>query len=146
MANVFNVAKYFLNKSIPGTPLAITHLKLQKLVYYAQGWNLAINGKSLFQEEIRAWEHGPVVPDLYTEFRRFGYFTIPTEIFINKENGKSIFNKAELKVLDQVWDAYGEYDGKFLEELTHQEDTWLYAKRNGKIEQNSMKTYFKKLL
>jgi uncharacterized phage-associated protein len=146
MANVFNVANYFLNKSIPGTPLAITHLKLQKLVYYAQGWNLAINRKPLFQEEIRAWEHGPVVPELYNEYRRYGYFSIPTEIFSNKENGNNIFNKVELKVLDQVWDAYGEYDGKFLEELTHQEDPWLYTRRNGKIEQDSMQTYFKKLL
>lgn len=146
MADVFNVANYFLYKSKPGTPLAITHLKLQKLVYYAQGWNLAINKKPLFQEEIRAWDHGPVVPELYNEYRSFSYFTIPTEKFCNKQNGKNIFGKSELAVLDQVWEAYGEYDGKFLEELTHQEDPWLYTRRNGKIEQKSMQTYFKKLL
>ncbi|MFB5194271.1 Panacea domain-containing protein [Neobacillus sp. KR4-4] len=146
MANVLNVAKYFISKSVPGTPLAITHLKLQKLVYYAQGWNLAINRKPLFQEEIRAWDHGPVVPELYYEYRSFGYFTIQNDKFNNKQNGKNIFSKAELKVLDQVWEEYGKFDGKFLEELTHQEDPWLYTNRNGKIEQNSMQKYFQKLL
>ncbi|MGN7401919.1 Panacea domain-containing protein [Cytobacillus praedii] len=146
MSNVFNVANYFLHKSIPSTPLAITHLKLQKLVYYAQGWNLAINGKPLFQEDLRAWDHGPVVPELYNEYREFGYFTIPSEKFSNKQNGKNIFSRAELKVLDQVWNVYGEFDGKFLEELTHQEDPWLDTRRNDEIQRNSMQSYFRKLL
>ena len=34
---------------------SITHLKLQKLIYYAQAWSLALKGKTLFEEEIQAW-------------------------------------------------------------------------------------------
>jgi uncharacterized phage-associated protein len=146
MASVFDVAKYFLHKSRPGTPQAITHLKLQKLVYYAQGWNLAINGKPLFYEDIRAWDHGPVVRELYDEYKKFGYFTIPAEDFNNQNNGKEIFTEDEIKVLDQVWNVYGKYDGKFLEELTHQEDPWLYTERNEIIEPSRIKRYFSNLL
>ncbi|WP_366513810.1 type II toxin-antitoxin system antitoxin SocA domain-containing protein [Planktotalea sp.] len=44
-------------------------MKLQKLVYIAYGWHLALSGKKLFTEEIEAWKHGPVVPSLYHEFK-----------------------------------------------------------------------------
>ena len=68
----FDVANYFL--SIPEYE-DLTNLKLQKLVYYAQGIHLAIYGKPLFNEAIKAWEHGPVVPELY---RKNNSITIPS--------------------------------------------------------------------
>ena len=46
---------------------SITNLKLQKLVYFAQRVSLALNNKALFQEEIQAWKHGSIVPELYTK-------------------------------------------------------------------------------
>ncbi|WP_208932366.1 Panacea domain-containing protein [[Haemophilus] ducreyi] len=45
----------------------ISNLKIQKLVYYAQGFSLAINNKPLFSEKIQAWTHGPVTPELYNK-------------------------------------------------------------------------------
>ena len=43
----------------------ITHLKLQKLIYYARGISLGMYGKPLFLEKIEAWQHGPVVREVY---------------------------------------------------------------------------------
>ncbi|MDA2462538.1 Panacea domain-containing protein [Bacillus cereus group sp. MYBK65-1] len=147
MPNVYDVASYFLSKSKPNTPWAITPLKLQKLVYYAQGWHLALRDKSLFKEDLEAWLHGPVVPDLYQEYKHFGYLTIKPEIFTNtNKDGKKIFSNKQLEVLDSVWETYGQYDGKFLEELTHQEDPWLNTTRNQIIPNHVIKTYFKKLI
>jgi len=127
MPTVFEVARYFLSKSVPNTPWAITHLKLQKLAYYAQGWYLAFTGNVLFNERLEAWVHGPVSPDLFHKYRRFGHNEIPQEDF---PDSRSIFTKKQLEVLDAVWEAYGEYSGKFLEELTHQELPWLEARSN----------------
>lgn len=47
----------------------ISNLKLQKLVYYAQAWYLAIYGQSLFDEDFEAWVHGPIIPSLYQKYK-----------------------------------------------------------------------------
>ncbi|WP_255256289.1 Panacea domain-containing protein [Bacillus cereus] len=146
-----DVAKYFLSQSTPNTRYSITHLKLQKLVYYAQGWHMALNhGQALFDEEIRAWVHGPVCPDLYDLYRHNQYFEIPPvdapETVMNNENVKS--------TLDLVWHLYGAFDGKFLEELTHQEKPWLTARKGYRSNENGnnlithcmMRDYFEKML
>src|SRR4051812_39910789 len=50
----------------------ISPLKLQKLVYFAHGWYLALAGKPLIEERVQAWQFGPVIPTLYREFKRYG--------------------------------------------------------------------------
>ena len=52
-----------------GDPL--TNLKLQKLLYYAQGWFLAKNRRTLFGEPLRAWVRGPVVYEVWAKFRNY---------------------------------------------------------------------------
>ncbi|BDG46395.1 type II toxin-antitoxin system antitoxin SocA domain-containing protein [Parageobacillus sp. KH3-4] len=125
MHNVLEVAKYFIAKSIPGTPKAVTHLKLQKLVYYAQGFYLAVHNKPLFGERIEAWVHGPVCPSLYRLFNHYNY----NEIDDMKIDIKNLnLDKDAIEILDFVWDNLGHLSGKELEELTHQEAPWLDAR------------------
>lgn len=87
MANVVNVANYFLllnkrryekisseddkDSRFQTEADMITHLKLQKLVYYAQGLYLAYFNKPLFTQSVEAWRHGPVVNDLYHIFKPY---------------------------------------------------------------------------
>ena len=47
----------------------ITPLKMQKLVYFAHGWHLAITGAPLISEPIQAWQYGPVISSLYQIFK-----------------------------------------------------------------------------
>ena len=47
----------------------ISNLKLQKLLYYAQAWHLALYGEPLFRDRIEAWVHGPVVPPVFGAFK-----------------------------------------------------------------------------
>ena len=59
------------NKIISKTDLehgdTISNLKLQKMMYYRQGFHLAYFGTPLFDEDIVAWQYGPVVPSVYKE-------------------------------------------------------------------------------
>ncbi|MEG7882903.1 Panacea domain-containing protein [Bacillus paranthracis] len=71
-----HIAQELINKSKPNTNESITHLKLQKLLYYAQGWNLGIHGELMFTDDIHAWVNGPVVPTIYNRFKRYEYFEI----------------------------------------------------------------------
>lgn len=45
----------------------LTGWQLQKLLYYCQAWSLAFNGERLFPQEILAWDHGPVVPEVFQD-------------------------------------------------------------------------------
>ncbi|HEN5507481.1 TPA: SocA family protein, partial [Legionella pneumophila] len=95
-----------------GEPL--TNLKLQKLLYYAQGWYLALYNKPLFDDKIEAWVHGPVIPAAYHSFKQYGYGLI---------DEKPSFPNLSPKIrshLDEVIDVYGSYSAFELEHLTHQ--------------------------
>lgn len=64
----------------------LTQIQLNKLAYFAYGFYAGDSGKKMFQNDIEAWKHGPVVPTLYHEFKRFRYSPIT-----KKENGRSYF-------------------------------------------------------
>lgn len=56
---------------------SISNLKLQKLLYYAQGSYLALTNEPLFNENILAWKHGPVVNEVYQVYKKYGSDGIP---------------------------------------------------------------------
>ncbi len=99
----------------------LTNMQLQKLVYIAHGYSLALLGKPLFSDDIHAWEFGPVVPILYKPLRKYGagYVTEPvlTADFLVSEGSE------EMTIIRNVWDAYGKYSGPQLSAITHQEGT-----------------------
>ena len=69
------VANYFIDIArCEGEQLS--PMKIQKLVYFAHGWYLALYDEPLLDEKIEAWRYGPVVPSLYHEFKRYGSGTI----------------------------------------------------------------------
>lgn len=144
MARVKDVAKYFIDLSVESTPYAITPLKLQKLLYYAQGFHLINTGERLFRAELEAWVHGPVVREIYFEYKEFGYHTITSKPFINKDLflETPLLTDGEMATIEEVWEHFGDLDGKTLEELTHQEDPWLNTEINDEIDIELIREYF----
>ena len=59
---------------------ALTQMQLQKLVYIAHGWNLAINGDKLTSDDPQAWDYGPVYRDLWNALRSYGRAPVTREI------------------------------------------------------------------
>lgn len=117
-----DVAKWFINATDRESGDAITHLKVQKLLYYAQGWTLAYFGKPLFSEDMQAWAHGPVVVSVWDQYRDFGFQAIPEQKVTRKVSGDA----ADL--LDSVNERYGIYSAKRLEKMTHAEQPWMKAR------------------
>ena len=138
-----DVAEYYLCCSVDvDSGDLISHLKLQKLVYYAQGIHLAARGKPLFDDEIVAWMHGPVVVELYHEFKHFG------DGPIKQTEGYDIpnFDKGTKELLDEVYRVLGQYSAWKLREMTHGETPWINANRRcpgSVISQKDMAEYFK---
>jgi uncharacterized phage-associated protein len=68
--DIANKIIHFVSDSNAGD--LISNMKLQKLLYYQQGFHLAYFGKPLFEEDIEAWMYGPVVPSVYSHFKTEG--------------------------------------------------------------------------
>ena len=137
----FDVADYFLSLADDEEGDNISNLKLQKLVYYAQGLHLACYDRPLFDERIEAWTHGPVVPELYFKYRDLGSapMPIPSDIDFDK------YNDETREFLNEVYSIFGQYSAWKLRETTHEEPSWKEAYQlgvNTVISHESLRDYF----
>lgn len=124
MPSVHQVADFFLSQNDVSAGDLISNLKLQKLCYFAQAISLAENDAALFQEEIEAWAHGPVVPVLYKRFRKYGWQGIdPTD----RRRHAEALNGKNLPIIEQVWGVLSPMSAKMLERLTHDHEPWREA-------------------
>ena len=142
MTDIHDIAKWFLSKD------SMTHKKVQKLCYYAQAWYCALyDGEPLFEDEIQAWVHGPVIPVLYPVYADYKWNEIPKENFDSSKLGEKV-----IKLLDAVYETYGKFTGDQLESLTHSEDPWIEARGDLKPWENgttaitccSMRKYYQR--
>ena len=134
------VADYFLAQQDEDCGDLISNLKLQKLLYYAQGFYLAVNeGVPLFSEDIEAWIHGPVVPELYHAFKEYGSNAIPAP----EQLDLSIFDPKTKELLDEVYTVFGQFSGWKLRNMTHDEAPWKDAASKSVISHSVMQDYFK---
>jgi len=136
-----DVANKILAKaSKSDTDELICNLKLQKMLYYMQGFHLAFFGTPLFDEEIEAWMYGPVVPSVYHAFKSNGNVGIPFD-------GKTIeLNSDEESLFHEVYRVYGNFSAIGLMKLTHSETPWKSVPTGvgSIIEKDTMRKYFKK--
>ena len=135
--SAIDIANWILTLSEPEEGDLMSNLRLQKLLYYTQGFSLAMYNKPIFNEDIEAWDYGPVVPVAYHHFKKYGSGHIPVEgikkIRLSIEEEDLIF---------EVWNAYGQFSASRLVEITHSEPPWLTTKKNEVISHKKMRAYF----
>lgn len=119
MANVFDVAKYILEKTGRQSTW-----KLQKLCYYSQAWTLAWDGEPLFDEDFEAWANGPVCPDLFRQHK--GKYSI-NAYELGKGSSQNL-DEREAENIDIVIRDYGNMSPYELRELSHSEPPWANAR------------------
>lgn len=151
-----DVAKYLIDvneqKNSDDESNSLSKLKLQKLLYYSQGYYLALYDKPLFDEEIRAWEHGPVVKEVYDHFKNLNGNIIPAsrENIPNEQELKNMSSEQQ-EIINEVYELMGQYSAWKLREKTHSESPWLetYDEKNKMndekniISKEKIKKYFK---
>ncbi len=126
----------------------ISNLKLQKLLYYTQAWHLAIYDKPLFQDDLEAWVHGPVVNQTYHKFKCFAWGPITSTPRLPK------IPKRAQSHLEEVMAVYGRFSGYDLERMVHQEEPWKLARggiphdepSRSIISHESMRSYYQERL
>lgn len=106
----------------------VCNLKLQKLMYFAEGWYSAITGLPLIQSDFEAWRHGPVVKNVYHKYKDYGPYHIPEDVVEYSSIEGLNLHPMQQEILEWVWDKYGHFDGKYLENMTHKEAPWKNAR------------------
>jgi uncharacterized phage-associated protein len=149
MHNATSIANFFIRKGIEdGKP--VDQMKVQKLVYFAHGWYLAITNEPLLNEAIEAWRFGPVIPSLYHMLKYSGNQAI-TAIISEKELAPNDTDSELNAYLSAIWNLYSPFTGIQLSNMTHEEETpWAKIARefnnqipaDKDIDNEAIKQYF----
>lgn len=114
------VGNWFINKAKEnGT--SITAMKLQKLIFYAHGWCLALYSTPLVEDQVEAWTYGPVFPHIYHLAKSYGSQPI-TSLLNDFFSEPSLVPAGDPRIplLEKIWDVYGKYTALDLSEMTHE--------------------------
>lgn len=132
-----NVSKKYGIEDNCGAAEYITPLKLQKLLYYIQGMSLRIYGKPAFLNNISAWQYGPVVEDVYQQYKGRNPISISKIDYVVCDGLK--------KIIELVVASYGQIEAGSLIDLTHDEDPWINSVDSGVVSIDLIKEYFNKV-
>ncbi|WP_239253804.1 Panacea domain-containing protein [Listeria ilorinensis] len=126
--NAIDVANYIIKKDTEPT-----NLRVQKLLYFAFGEKLATSNKCLFHEGIEKWRLGPVIPEVYHNFKDYGSEKISPQkrIFLNEDGevqiedfDESIIEQEDRILLDKIIAHFKKEKDFALVEKTHQQPMW----------------------
>jgi uncharacterized phage-associated protein len=113
----------------------LSHMQLQKHLYYAQGYSLGMSGEALFDDRIEAWAHGPVVPEVFRNYKRFGANKITPPVHV--EIPLDAFG-----IVDVVVSEKSSATASELRNATHSEPPYASTPRNAEIPLKIIKEFF----
>lgn len=126
-----------------------SRLKLLKLLYYIQGYHLAMFNAPLFNDKMEAWLHGPVVPSVYKWVKDMTDEKLQNQAMDNEQIGALNLHPQQTKLISEVLNIYNKYSAYGLRDKTHTEMPWLsvYEKdKNNEITLDSLKNFFTPLV
>lgn len=117
----------------------LTNLKLNKILYYAQGHYLQKNGTPLFDDAIEAWQHEPVVRSVYKTYKHYSDQPITdydiTRIALIEDEVKSY--------LVDIARKYGRFTAWTLRNMTHKpKSSWSEVQEGEVISNQRIRDYF----
>jgi uncharacterized phage-associated protein len=132
----------------------VTQMKLQKMVYFAHGYHLALYNDPLIKEEFQAWKFGPVVPAIYQDYKLYGSDKIIDIGLITSSYNILDLAKLDGNALDAInytWEATKGLSATALSSWSHKKGgPWDRVYKPGEmdltIDNTFIKEYFKGLL
>lgn len=148
MYSSFDIAKKILELSERDNQ-SVSPMKLIKLVYIMHGWHLGTRGTPLINDNIQAWQYGPVIPELYEVIKRFG--TAPVDPKLILLYAKKELEPEDSEFIESVWPSYKDFSALELSALTHlQGSPWSQNYNNDErsipIPNEAIKSYYSDLI
>ena len=129
----------------------LTAWSLSQLIYIAHGRCLACTGSPLIKDDIRAWEYGPVIPNVYWEFVKKG-LKVKDEAtfgpFWNKKKFSANISDEELSIIKDVVSNYSNMEYYELTDMLSRPGTpWVSLARSHQIIPNEeIKKYYENII
>ncbi|MBN6075760.1 DUF4065 domain-containing protein [Aggregatibacter actinomycetemcomitans] len=122
--SAMQVANAFIQKAQEGKITALTPMKLQKLMFFAQSWYIKSFRARLIDDNFMRWPYGPVIPSIYYEFKENGGDEIksPAKDAFNTPFS-SLLEQRDDNFLEEIVRVYGGLNGWTLSDMTHQQGT-----------------------
>ncbi|BBM89212.1 hypothetical protein COTS27_00907 [Spirochaetota bacterium] len=120
----------------------IDNLKLQRLLYYCQGYHLAVFDKRLFDDPIIATERGPIIKSIYNHYKAYNDKSINNSRRTSRGMDKQIDLYAQYLVMT-VFEKLGPYDNWQLSSMVHEEIPFLMTEQDKEISLALMQIFFK---
>lgn len=121
MATPIQIANTFITRFGENTDLS--HMKLQKLVFFADGWQVGFSGVPLVNERPQVWRYGPVFRSLYNALTGYGNTPIKSAVVVNPFTGSAPIvernDDNDSRLIDWIWNKYGRYSAMDLSRETH---------------------------
>jgi uncharacterized phage-associated protein len=121
--SVTAVAEYLVQQDALRDESDVTPMKLQKLLYLAQANYLASTGERLFDENVEAYLHGPVVHRAWQLFPGRQIIAESGQANYASNPQERIPEDAEV-FLDAIWSKYSDFSAVQLRKLTHEQAPW----------------------
>ena len=123
----------------------VSNLKLQKTLYYIQGYCLKFFSRKAFDNAIVHWAYGPVVLDAYYGYSIFGGepITLPIDEEPFSDDLFAGYSPSMKDVIEKVINKCNACSAPSLVRKTHEETPWMDTKRNEEITADSIQRYFK---
>jgi len=111
----------------------VSHLALQKILYFCHGWYLAKYQEPLINERVEAWGHGPVFKSAYKAFKECGRENIEIRaVKMDFDLGSKIevrdsISTNDLRFVQNIFDAYSRFSAIELRRISHAKNGAWYG-------------------
>lgn len=120
-----DLAAYLLQKPNRASGEVINTLKLNALLYFAEACSLALLERPLLAEGLEAWDHGPICPALWQKLSARGW----NDLAADELKDTNPLDEETASLLDDVYQAYGEFSLIELQNQIKQSAPWKEARR-----------------
>lgn len=144
------LANYILKHSGP-----MSHLKVQKLLFYCQAYHLVMfDGAPLFSEDFQAWVHGPVCATVFHSLKErsilFNDMKYDETVDIDPDPAIQSLTSGQKELIDEIIGQLKHWTDLELESATHRENPWRHARKGYDtaqkctvvISKDSMRSYY----
>jgi uncharacterized phage-associated protein len=144
MYDVVDISKQLIKIASADKDCELTPLKLQKIMYFAQGYYLVWKNKPFYYNRIEAWKYGPVIPQLYHYLKEYG-----SEDLCNHDLSTHTIDNIDSETkgfLSWIWTTFKDYKAIELVNITHLHKPWIdgMKRQDSLISNNDIQYYFKK--
>lgn len=147
--NVLDIACFIINKHNELYPqIGITNIRLQKLLYFVQVYFIIKYKEICFSEKIVAYPSGPVVIEVYEEFKKYGRTNIQTVTSYGVFDipfFENVIDTNDRELITYVINMFSDYSDSTLVDITHCQTPWknsIYKRIGAEIEIKDIENFF----